>query len=74
MNELGETFEELFNNNDFLKKNYLKIKKKNELLHNQTVVLSKEKEVLSSTLQNTQKDFYAHKVSCKTKFPVIDEK
>jgi len=49
------------------------MKKKNELLQNQIVVLSKEKEVLSSILQNTQKNFQAHKVSCKAKFPIIDE-
>jgi len=47
--------------------------KKNELLQNQIVVLFKEKEVLSFTLQNTQKDFDAHKISCKAKFPIIDE-
>ena len=33
----------------------------------------KEKEVLSSTLTNTQKDFDAHKVSCKAKLSIIDE-
>jgi len=50
MDELGEAFEELSNNYDFLKMKYLK--EKNELLQNQIVTLSKEKEVLSFTLQN----------------------
>ena len=52
MDELDESFEELSNNHNFLKK-YLKIKKENELLQNQLIVVSKEKEILSSTLQMT---------------------
>ena len=56
----------------FLKKKYLKMKKKNELLQNK-LVISKEKEILSSTLEKTQKDFDAHKISCKAKFSIIDE-
>ena len=44
MDELGEAFEELSNNYNFLKMKHLKIKKKNQL-QNQIVVLSKEKEV-----------------------------
>ena len=71
MDELGEAFEELSNNYDFIKKKYLKIK--NKLFQNQIVVLSKEKEVLFFTLQSTQKDFDAHKVSCKAKFSMINE-
>ena len=70
MDELGEAFEELSHNYDFLKKRYLK----RELLQNQVVVPSKEKDVLSFTLFVTQKDFDAHKVSCKAKFSLIDEK
>ena len=50
------------------------MKKKNEILQNQVVILSKEKEILSSTLISTQKDFDAHKVSYKVKFLLIDEK
>ena len=50
MDELGETFEELSNNYDFLKKKYLKMKKENETLQNKIVILSKEKDDLSSTL------------------------
>jgi len=34
MDELGETFEELSNNHDFLKKKYLKMKKANESFQN----------------------------------------
>ena len=52
---MGEAFEELSHNYDFLKKKYLKMKKENEFLQNQVVILSKEKEVLSSTLISTQK-------------------
>ena len=72
MDELCEAFEELSNNYDLFKKKYLKIKRENKLLPNQIVVLFKEKEVLSFTLQNTQKDFDAHKVSCKAKFSMIE--
>ena len=50
------------------------MKKKNEFLQNQVVVLSKEKDILSSTLLATQKNFDAPKVSCKAKFYLIDEK
>ena len=46
IDELGETFEELSNNYDFLKKKYLKMKKGNELFQNQLVVISKENELL----------------------------
>ena len=45
MDELGEAFVELSNNYNFLKKKYLKMKKKNEFLQNQIVVLSKKKKV-----------------------------
>jgi len=34
----------------------------------------KRKEALSFTLISTQKDFDAHKISCKAKFSLIDEK
>ena len=57
----------------FLKKNYLKMKKENEVLQNKIIILSKEKEDLSSTLLSTQKDFDAYKTSCKAKFLKIDE-
>ena len=67
MDELGEAFEELSNNYDFLKKKYLKMKKENETLQNKIITLSKEKDDLSSTLLSTQKDFDAHKISCKAK-------
>ena len=43
MDELGEAFEELSHNYDFLKKKYLKMKKKNELIQNQLVGIFKEK-------------------------------
>jgi len=49
------------------------MKKENELFQNQLGVISKEKEILSSTLQKTQNDFDAHKISCKAKFSIIDE-
>jgi len=42
MDKLGEPFEELSNNYDFLKKKYLKMKK-NETLQNKIIALSKEK-------------------------------
>ena len=73
MDELGEAFEELSNNYDFLKKKYFKAKKENELLQNQLLVVSKEKNSLSISLQNTQKDFDAYKISCKAKFFCFDE-
>ena len=73
MDELGEAFEELSNNYDFLKKKYLKMKKENETLQNKIVILSKEKDDLSSTLISTQKDFDAYKISCKAKFSLIDK-
>ena len=38
MDKLGEIFEELSNNYDFLKKNYLKLKKENETLHNKIII------------------------------------
>ena len=41
--ELGEAFEELPNNYDFLKKKYLKMKRENKILQNQVVILSKER-------------------------------
>jgi len=43
MDESGEAFEELSNNYDFLKKKYLKMKKKNETLQNKIVILSKKR-------------------------------
>jgi len=49
------------------------MKKENEFLQNQLVYIFKEKELLSSTLQKTQKNFDAHKISCKAKFSIIDE-
>ena len=39
MDELGEVFEALSNNYDFLKRKYLKLKKENETLHNKIVIL-----------------------------------
>ena len=56
MDGMGEAFKELSNNYDFLKRKYLKLKKKNETLHNKIVILSKEKDDLSSTLISTQKN------------------
>ena len=72
MDELGKAFEELSNNYDFLKNKYLKMKKKNELLQYKLIVISKEK-FLSSILEKTEMDFNIHKISCKAKFPIIDE-
>ena len=45
INELGEAFEELSDNYNFLKKKCLKMNEENELLQNQLVVISKEKEI-----------------------------
>ena len=73
MDELSQVFEELSNNYDFLKKKYLKVKKENETLNNNIVILLKEKDDLSSTLISTQKDFDAYKISCKAKFSLIDK-
>ena len=66
-------FVELSDNYDSLKKNFLKMKKKNEVLQNKVITLSKEKDDLYSTLLLTQKDFDAYKISCKAKFSMIDE-
>ena len=49
------------------------MKKENEVLQNKIITLSKEKDDLSSTLLSTQKGFDAYKISCKAKFPIIDE-
>ena len=68
MNELDEAFEELSNNYDFLKRKYLKMKKKNEYLQNRIVILSKEKDDLSSTLISTQKYIDAYKFYVKQFF------
>ena len=68
IDELGEAFEELSHNYDFLKKKYLKMKKDNEFLQNQVVILSKEKEVLSFTLISTQKDMMHTKFLVKQNF------
>ena len=73
MGELGEAFEELSHNYDFFKKKYLKMKKKNESLNHKIFILTKEKDELFSTLSSTQKDFDEYKISCKGKFPQIDE-
>ena len=72
MNELGEAFEELSHNYNFLKKKYLKMKKKNETLNNKIIILTKEKD-LFSTLTSTPKDFDTYKTSCKAKFSLIDK-
>ena len=69
IDKLGKAFEELSNNYDFLKKKYLKMKKENEL-QNKLVVIFKEK-ILSSTFEKTQKNFDAHKSSCKAKFLLL---
>ena len=50
IDELGDAFVELSNNYDFLKKKYLKTKKKNEVLQNKIITLFKEKDDLSSIL------------------------
>ena len=50
MDELGEAFEELSHNYDFLKKKYLKMKKENESLNHKVFILTKEKDELFSTL------------------------
>ena len=73
MDELGEAFEELSHNYDFLKKKYLKMKKENESLNHKVFTLTKEKEDLLSTLVSTQKDFDNYKISCKGKFPQFDK-
>ena len=73
IDELREAFEELSHNYDFLKKKYLKMKKENESLNHKVFTLSKEKEELLSTLVSTQKDFENYKISCKGKFPQINE-
>ena len=70
MDELGEAFEELSHNYDFLKKKYLKMKKENETL-NHNFYTHKKKDDLFSTLTSTQKDFDAYKISCKAKFSQI---
>jgi len=54
MDELGEAFEELSNNYDFLKKKYLKITKENELLQNQLVTIFKEKTFIFHTSKDTK--------------------
>ena len=64
---IGEAFEELSNNYNFLKKKNLKMKK-NETLQNKIITLSKEKDALSYTLISTQKDFDTYKISCKQNF------
>ena len=43
MDELDEVSEELFNNYDFLKKKYLKLKKENETLQNKIIIFSRKK-------------------------------
>ena len=73
MNKLGETFEELSSNYDFLKKKYLKLKKENRTLHNKIVILSKEKDDLSFTLISTHKNFDAYKISFKENFSLINK-
>ena len=50
------------------------MKKENESLNHQVFNLTKEKDELLSTLVSTQKDFDNYKVSCKGKFPQVDEK
>jgi len=57
MDELGEAFEKLSHNCDFLKKKYLKMKKINKFLQIQLDIIFKEKEILSSTFQKSQKAF-----------------
>ena len=49
------------------------MKKKNETLQNKIVILSKEKDDLSSTLISTQKDFDAYKISYKAKFLLLNK-
>ena len=49
------------------------MKKENEALNNKIVILTKEKDDLFSTLTSTQKDFDVYKISCKTKFSLIDK-
>ena len=71
--ELGEAFEELSQNYDFLKKKYLKMKKENESLNRKIFTLTKEKDELFSTLTSTQKDFDAYKISYKGKFLLVDK-
>ena len=71
--DLLNAFIELSNSYDSLKKNCLTMKKENEVLQNKVIILSKEKDDLSSTLLSTQKEFDTYKVSCKAKFPKIDE-
>ena len=50
IDELGEAFEELSHNYDFLKTKYLKMKKENESLNHKIFILTKEKDGLFSTL------------------------
>ena len=49
------------------------MKMENEVLQNKIIILFKEKDDLFSTLLSTQREFDAYKVSCKAKFPKIDE-
>ena len=53
IDEIGEAFEELSHNYDFLKKKYLKMKKENVSLNHKVFTLSKEKDELLSTLVST---------------------
>ena len=68
MNELGEVFEELSNNYDFLKTKYLKMKKKNELLQNKFVVISKENFFCHPLLKRHKKILMHKKFHAKLNF------
>ena len=49
------------------------MKKENDVLINKINEISKEKDVLSISPKNVQKDFDSYKIACKAKFSSVDK-
>ena len=73
IDELGEAFKQLFDNNDLLKKKFSNFKNENEVLQSQLKIISKEKENISISLESIKKNFDVYKVSFKAKTPSFDK-
>ena len=67
MDRLGE----ISNKYDSLKNKFLKTKKEDELLQDQLLAVSKEKESLSISLENTQKDLMLTRFHAKLNFLIL---
>ena len=73
MNELANFFEELQERYELLKVQNQKFKNKNDVLINKINEISKEKDVLSISHKNVQKDFDNYKIARKAKFSSVDK-